>query len=414
MAGFISSVEYYALLEIFILLAFAELLRSVAERYGFPPTVGEVIAGVILGAGAVGGVLNALLGVQLFVVNDLILLFADFSVILLIFAAGLEGGFASLRAAGSPAIGAAILGDVVPFAATFVIFSFLPGPSGVPYPIHTALLIGVATGATSTAVVASLLRSEELSHKAAGKFTLNVAAMDDVVGLLLLSVALNFNPSSLNIIAISGGVAFSVVAWLLILFASVFLIPRILKPLSSRASHDVPFVILFGLVAIVTALGFSAIIGAFIAGLAIGESLLATRTKRIADILVAVFGSLFFIVIGAQFDAHYLLDPWVLFYALLLVGIASVGKVAGVYVIARFRFPDRAVARAIALGMIPRGEIGLIVGAVGLSIGAFDQRILGAIILMSILTTAIGGYLFRRVAGALSDAPDLPAAPVAA
>ncbi len=407
MAGFVSSVEYYALLEIFILLAFAELLRSVAERYGFPPTVGEVIAGIVLGGGAVGGILNGLLGVQLFVVNDLVILFADFSVILLIFAAGLEGGFSSLRAAGSAAIGAAILGDLVPFTATFLLFSFF-------YPIHTALLIGAATGATSTAIVASFLRSEELSHKATGKFLLNVAAMDDVVGLLLLSIALNFNPSALNVIAISGGIAFSVVAWLVILFASVYIIPRILRPISSRASHDVPFVILFALVAIVAALGFSAIIGAFIAGLAVGESLLATRTKRIADILVAVFGSLFFIVIGAQFDAHRLLDPVLLLYALLLVGVAALGKVAGVYLLARLRFPEPGVARAIAIGMIPRGEIGLIVGAVGVSIGAFDQRLLGAVLLMSILTTAIGGYLFRRVAPALSETPDLPTpAPIA-
>jgi Na+:H+ antiporter len=405
MPGFVTSTEYYALLEIFILLAFAELLRSIAVRYGFPPTVGEVIAGVVLGAGALGGVLNGLLGVQLFVVNDLVAVFADFAVILLIFAAGLEGGFTSLRSAGSAAIGAAILGDLVPFAATFVVFSAF-------YPIHTALLIGVAAGATSTAVVASFLRSEQLSGHPSGKFLLNVAAMDDVVGLLLLSVALNLNPSQLNVIAVSGGIAFSVVAWLVILFASVYLIPRILRPISSRASHDVPFVILFALVAIVAALGFSVIIGAFIAGLAVGESLLATRTKRIADILVAIFGSLFFIVTGAEFDAHTLLDPMVLVFALALVALATVGKVAGVYVFARMRFRERHAARAVAVGMIPRGEIGLIVGAIGLSIGAFDQRILGAIILMSILTTALGGFLFRRVArefGPADGAPDAAA-----
>ena len=402
MAGFVSSVEYYALLEIFILLAFAELLRSVAERYGFPPTVGQVLAGIVLGAGALGGVLNGLLGVQLFVINDLVILFADFSVILLIFAAGLEGGFSSLRAAGSAAIGAAILGDVVPFAATFVLFAFF-------FPIHTALLIGVAAAATSTAVVAAVLRSEELTGAPAGKFLMNVAALDDVVGLLLLSVALNFNPSNPNIIAISGGLAFSVVAWLVILFASVYLIPRILRPLSSRASHDVPFVILFALVAIVAALGFSAIIGAFIAGLAVGESLLASRTKRIADILVAIFGSLFFIVIGAQFNAGTLLDYHVLLYAVLLVIPATLGKIAGVYVIARFRFPEKKVARAIAIGMVPRAEIGLIVGAIGYAIGAFDQAVLGAVILMALVTTALGGYFFRRVAPDLALDPGVAA-----
>ncbi|MCI4336754.1 MAG: cation:proton antiporter [Thermoplasmata archaeon] len=401
MNGFVTSVEYYALLEIFILLAFAELLRSIAERHGFPPTVGEVLAGMVLGTYAVGGLLNRLFGIQLFIVNDYVLLFADFSVILLLFAAGLEGGFSSLRAAGSAAVGAAILGDLVPFAATFLVFSFF-------YPVHTALLVGVAAGATSTAVVASLVRSEQLSRKSTGKFLINVAAMDDVVGLILFSVALTLNPANPDIVAISGGIAYSVVAWVILLFASVFLIPRILKPFSSRASNDVPFVILFALVAIVASLGFSAIIGAFIAGLAVGESLLATRTKRMSDLLLAIFGSLFFIVVGAEFDVRLLLDPWVTFYALLLVALAATGKFVGVYLIARTRFHDPQVVRTLAVGMIPRGEIGLIIAAVALSIGAFDQTLLGAVLLMSIMTTIIGGFLFRRLARDLPPEPDLP------
>lgn len=396
MAALVSSVAYYALLEIFILLAFAELLRSVAERYGLPPTVGELIAGVVLGTFALGGVLNALFGIQLFVVNDYVLLFADFSVILLLFGAGLEGGFSSLRAAGSAAVGAAILGDLIPFTVTFLVFSTV-------YPLHTALLIGVATAATSTAIVAALLRSEQLSGRPAGAFLLHTAALDDVIALILLSIALTLNPTNPDIVAISGGVALTVVAWVVILLASVVIIPRVLKPLSSRASTGVPFVILFALVAIVTSLGFSAVIGAFIAGLAVGESLLATRTKRIADVLLTIFGPLFFVVVGAEFDVRLLLDPWVTIDALVLVAIATCGKFVGIYAITRTRFSDPRVARAIAVGMIPRGEIGLIVAAVALSIGAFDQTLLGAVLLMSILTTIIGGYLFRRAAAVLSD-----------
>lgn len=406
MVGIVSSVEYYALLEIFILLAFAELLRSIAERHGLPPTVAELIAGIVLGTYAVGGLVNGLFGIQLFVVNDYVLLFADFSVILLLFGAGLEGGFSSLRAAGSAAVGAAILGDLIPFTVTFLVFSTV-------YPVHTALLIGVATAATSTAIVAALVRSEQLTGRATGAFLLHTAAIDDVVALLLLSIALSLNPANPDIVAISGGILFTVVAWVIILLASVVIIPRVLKPLSSRASTGVPFVILFALVAVVTSLGFSAVIGAFIAGLAVGESLLATRTKRIADVLVTIFGSLFFVVVGAEFDFRLLFNPWVLVDALVLVVIAVLGKFVGIYAIARTRYPDPKVARAIAVGMIPRGEIGLIVAAVALSIGAFDQTLLGAVLLMSILTTIIGGYLFRRVAGDLAaEEPDGPLLPI--
>src|SRR5580700_6253224 len=106
-----SSDVYYPLLEIFILLAFAELVHSVTKRLGMPQIVSEVLAGMVLGGFAIGGVINRLLGVPLFVINDYVLIFADFSVILLIFAAGLQGGLAALRHAGIWAIGAALAGD---------------------------------------------------------------------------------------------------------------------------------------------------------------------------------------------------------------------------------------------------------------------------------------------------------------
>src|SRR5579863_7519903 len=106
---------YYSLLEIFILLAFAELVHSVTRRLGMPQIVSEVLAGMVLGGFALGGLVNRFLGVPLFVVNDYVLIFADFSVILVIFAAGLQGGLATLRHAGPWAVGAAIAGDIVPF-----------------------------------------------------------------------------------------------------------------------------------------------------------------------------------------------------------------------------------------------------------------------------------------------------------
>ncbi|MCI4346858.1 MAG: cation:proton antiporter, partial [Thermoplasmata archaeon] len=97
MAAFVSTEAFQSLLFIFILLAFAELFRTVAQRYGFPPVVAEVIAGVVLSAFAIGGVLDGVLHTTLFNMTPYVLLFADFSVILGIFAAGVEGGFASRR-----------------------------------------------------------------------------------------------------------------------------------------------------------------------------------------------------------------------------------------------------------------------------------------------------------------------------
>ncbi|MGD0250767.1 MAG: cation:proton antiporter, partial [Thermoplasmata archaeon] len=107
---------------------------------------------------------------------------------------------------------------------------------------------------------------------------------------------------------------------------------------------------------------------------------------------------------GAQFDFHQFLDLGLIGLALLLALIAAGGKVVAVYPFARLRWKAEP-ARAIALGMIPRGEIGLIIGAIGYSDGILDQTTLGVILLMSIVTTVVGAVLFRRVAGAMRPEP---------
>jgi Kef-type K+ transport system membrane component KefB len=380
----------YALLEIFILLALAHLFGSITQRYGYPRIVGEVLAGVVIGSYALGGVVNNVLGIHLFGITDFVLIFADFSVILLIFAAGLEGGLSSLRSAGPMAVLAAVAGDLVPFGGTVAFFVWF-------YPLPTALLLGVAAGATSTAVVAALLRTEGLIGRATGQFLLSVAAIDDVAALILLSIVLTIRGGSIDLLAISGGVAFSAAAWVILLGVSVLVIPRLFRVPWIHESRDAPFVVLFALVAVVGSLGFSALIGAFIAGLAIAESLAATRTRQTVELLLTIFGALFFVVIGAQFQIGFLLDPKVLAFAAVLTGIAALGKFLGVVGFARARFQSWSIARSIGVGLIPRGEIGLIVGAVGLSVGAFDQPILGAILLMSIGTTLFGSVLFREM-----------------
>jgi Kef-type K+ transport system membrane component KefB len=110
-------------------------------------------------------------------------------------------------------------------------------------------------------------------------------------------------------------------------------------------------------------------------------------------------------VIGAEFDVHLLLDPSVLASAALLFGIAAAGKFAGVYLFARGRFGSGAIAQAIAVAAIPRGEIGLVVGAVGLSLQVFGPDLFGTIVLMSLLTTVFGSLLLRAMRATLGGPP---------
>jgi Kef-type K+ transport system membrane component KefB len=381
-----------SLLVIFIFLAGAEAIRFRLGRIGVPEIVGEVLLGMLLAPAALGGLLNGVVGYSLFNPQDQILLaFADFSVILLIFAAGLEGGVSGLRSAGVWALVGAVAGNLLPFFVTFVVFSHL-------FPATMALLLAVAAGSTSTAVTASLIRNEKLGGSTGAKYLLSTTAMDDVVGLVLLSVILSLIGGKFNLVSVTGNVALDILVWMGVLVGSVLVIPRVFRILGPRETYNLPFLILFILAAVVTAVGFSTVVGAYIAGLAIAESVAASRTRQTVDVLVSVFGSLFFVVIGFEFNVHLLLEPAVWLFGALLAIIATCGKVVAIYPVAFHRFRRRSEALMISTGMIPRGEIGLIVGAIGISLGVLNQQALGAILLMCLLTTGVGGFLFRSAA----------------
>ncbi|MFI5418257.1 MAG: cation:proton antiporter [Candidatus Lutacidiplasmatales archaeon] len=388
--------DYYVLLEIFILLAVAQVIHNITRRAGFPDIVAALVTGMLIGGYALGGVFDSALGVSLFTVNTGVLLFADLSVVLLLFSAGLGVGFTSLRQAGLPAVGAAIAGDLAPFLLTYAVFSQI-------YPTDQALIIAVASAATSTAVVAALIRGDKLQVTQGARFLLNAAALDDVVALVLLSIILALLGGHTNALVLTGGIATSVIAWVLLLLASVVVVPRLLRARILRDVENLPFTMLFVLIALVLALGFSPIIGAYIAGLAVAESAVAPRTREVTAVLVGIFGPLFFIVIGAEFNVGLLRDPVLIGFAALLALTAAGGKILGVFPYALKGLGSSRKAATVAVGMIPRSEIGLTVGAIGFSSGLLTERMLGEIVVMAIVTTLVGSVLFRWLSPALSE-----------
>jgi len=375
-----------ALLEISVFAFLAETMRGAVKRLGIPNVVGEIVAGMILGPYALGGVLDYITGYNVFTLNPYLLFLSEFSMILLVFASGLEHGVGALREAGLWGFAGAALGALLPFGASVALYSSRIG-------LGSSLVLGTAMGATSLAVAASVIR--DLGLKGRGvNFMMAAAAADDVVDLILLSVILGFTSSS-GFLGLLRTVGFYTLAWVLIFAVSVVLIPRVANRMSERYIEEMPFVVLFGLTAVMTAIGFSPVISAFIAGVSLAESLKAERIRQVTETLLSFFGSIFFVVVGAQVNLVALTIQGVEL-SLELTAVAMVFKVVGIIPFVYLHTRDVKESFAVSLGMTPRGETGLVVASVGQSYGLLDQQEFTAVVLMSLLTTLIGAISFRR------------------
>ncbi|BBE42709.1 cation:proton antiporter [Conexivisphaera calida] len=376
---------YLALLEISVLLFAAEASRGAVARLGIPAIVGELLMGMALGPYAFGPAINSLLGIRLISLNNYVQLFAQFSVILLIFASGLEQGLSGLRRAGPWGFMGAVFGALLPFLGVTVAFWRGIGPSA-------ALILGAASAATSLAV-ASAISSEVGFSGHALDFLLTAGAVDDVVSLIILSTAMAASAGSSEPSAVALVAIYYVFAWALISAVSILLLPRMANALGERYAFPFALLSLFGLVAAMVALGFSPIIAAYIAGVALSSSRLSSSFKRLAVGLSSLFGPLFFVIAGAEVDLR-ASTAYALMMALYITALALALKFAGVLPFAYGATKSRTGSLAASLGMLPRGEMGLAIALAGLSAGIIDGTMYTSVVLMVVLTTLIGSILF--------------------
>jgi Kef-type K+ transport systems, membrane components len=379
-----------AFFEVSLLIFLAEAVRSFLGKYGIPLLIGEIATGVMLSPYTLGGEVNRVLGISIFSLNPYLLFLSEFSMILLIFASGLEHGTSSLRSAGVMGFLGATTGALLPFLVTLILYWSSLG-------LIPTLVIGTAMGATSLAAVASILREMNLQGKASN-YLMAASSVDDVVDLILLSVVLaSIGSAGLSTLMVVRTVAFYLVAWAIIFFVSVLIIPRLANRLGPNYVEEFPFVVLFGLTVVMTALGFSPVISAFIAGVALAESTEREEVLKISGTLLSIFGSIFFVVVGLQVNIAEI-SLGVVELSLELTAVAVLFKVLGVLPFAYLGLKNWRSSIAVAVGMTPRGETGLVVASLGESLGAINQGEFSALVLMAILTTLLGATMFRRIA----------------
>ncbi|MEM3739800.1 MAG: cation:proton antiporter [Candidatus Korarchaeum sp.] len=380
-----------------LLVIAAKLFAGIFRGLKLPPVLGELFAGMLLSPYALGG------GVKVFdeplvVMNDYVEGFAEIGAILLLLAAGIELGLESLRASGKVAALIATGGGLLPFALAYYFYLAIGGNEA------TALIAGAAFVATSIAISKRVLSDMGLLDTRMGATLMSAAVLDDIVGIVVLGVVVSaISGGSLDPLTVAYKTASFIVIWLLILGVSVAIIPRFLESLGEfggkGATKAIAISAGLGTASLSGAIGLSPLVGAYAAGLAIGESKWREEVMEFVSDLEAVFGSVFFAYLGAMLDLRVFTDPKVVGLVLVLTALAMIGKFLGSALPALVALKPRE-AVGLGVGMMPRGELGLIIASIGLTANVLGSEAYAEIIGMVALTTLISPLLLEKLCSA--------------
>ncbi|MEM3446832.1 MAG: cation:proton antiporter [Candidatus Korarchaeum sp.] len=380
-----------------LLVIAAKLFAGIFRGLKLPPVLGELFAGMLLSPYALGG------GVKVFdeplvVMNDYVEGFAEIGAILLLLAAGIELGLESLRASGKVAALIATGGGLLPFALAYYFYLAIGSNEA------TALIAGAAFVATSIAISKRVLSDMGLLDTRMGATLMSAAVLDDIVGIVVLGVVVSaISGGSLDPLTVAYKTASFIVIWLLILGVSVVIIPRFLESLGEfggkGATKAIAISAGLGTASLSGAIGLSPLVGAYAAGLAIGESKWREEVMEFVSDLEAVFGSVFFAYLGAMLDLRVFTDPKVVGLVLVLTALAMIGKFLGSALPALVALKPRE-AVGLGVGMMPRGELGLIIASIGLTANVLGSEAYAEIIGMVALTTLISPLLLEKLCSA--------------
>jgi Kef-type K+ transport system membrane component KefB len=378
------------------MITLADLCGFLFERLGMAELLGEIYAGIMLGNLALFGLdfnVSELLRTSEFMQYS-----SELALVLLLFLVGLESDISSLMRVGRNAMTVAVGGVVMPLVLGLGAGAALGFATGLE-----GWFVGAMLAATSVGITAKLLGEAGLVQTPSAEVILGAAVIDDVVGILLLAI--------LASVAVTGEIAFLDLTWIivkaLLFFALAILIGQKLMPgavqIVSLAKHSsfwtgFALCLALGFAQLAAFAGLAPLIGAFVAGLlldevdfGVGETLqkhkLEELVKPISDIMLTIF----FVGIGAQVQLESLANPQILLTIGVLTLVAVVSKGAAGYLIRGEGF-DRL---GVGLGMIPRGEVGLVFASFALTHEVFCCESYSALVMVVLLTTLIGPILLK-------------------
>ena len=386
--------------QIITLMMVGRVLGEAMLRLRQPAVMGQLIAGLLLGPSFFGFLFPDLQH-ALFPKNTeqkaMIDAISQFGILLLLLLTGMETDLKLVRKTGRASLFASLMGIVIPFLCGVGLGEMLPD-SMLPDPgkrLITSLFLGTALSIASVKIVAMVVREMNFMRRVVGQVILASAIIDDSVGWIIVSIifslALHGSIETVSLAqSVIGTIVFMVASLTIGRRAVFFIIRWVNDTFVSEFAVITAILVIMGVMALITYLiGVHTVLGAFVAGLLVGESPILTRhiDEQLRGIITAFFAPVFFGIAGLTADLTILADPKIALFTIGLILIASVGKFTGAFVGAELGGLTKREGFALACGMNARGSTEVIIATVGLSMGALNQDLFTMIVAMALLTT---------------------------
>ena len=399
---------------LFILAFFAS---AVFKRFGIPGLIGEILVGVfvanlVIGEWSLLGYLNIERPVPGVPdsgnINwDIIEIIAELGVVFLLFIVGMETKVKDLTSVGRTALLVALLGVAIPFIAGYALIMAWDGN------IYHAMFMGAAMVATSVGITSQVIKDMKMMNKAESRIIIGAAVIDDIIGLVVLAIVAGVAMTgSVDYVDVAQMIFIAVMFVVIILLFCAKTVPGIARRIHTscenrkvkdpgwKSNIDV-FVVAIAACLLLSTLAYqmklAMIIGAFLAGMIFADYAHDAGLLKKMESLTAFFLPFFFIYVGLHIDITAFTASLLLLAAVVII-LAFVTKYVGCGLGVRFGNKKKVSANIVGIGMIPRGEVGIVVATIGIGImvagsPAMTSDLFAVVVLMSVVTTLIAPFL---------------------
>ncbi|HKQ22243.1 MAG TPA: cation:proton antiporter [Nitrososphaeraceae archaeon] len=386
----------HVLISLAVLLFAAKIFAEIFNKLKLPAVLGELIAGIIVGPFALGS-FPIFDGKPLVVLNETVLQIGEIAGLVILFIAGLHITPREFLKGGAASFTVGACGVIVPFFLGYYVFTLF-GLEGLQ-----SILIATALTATSIAISVTVLTELGRIQTKEAKLILGAAIVDDILAIAVLSVVVTMvQTGSLapNVVDIIFLILKILGIFAVLLIGAILIIPRIVNTERLwKAKGSIEGIVtasFFGASAIAAAVGLSPIVGAFSVGMAVTSTKIIKRIEEYVDKLEIIFAPLFFAIIGSQVNLTGI-NMEVLLLSAVVIAVAIVSKLVGCGLPATLFLREKSRAMRVGIGMISRGEVGLIVAGIGVSTGVLSSNVYTAIIIMVAVTTVITPIWLKKV-----------------